>query len=60
VQAEQAAGLGEDHAATLRTRMGLVNVLAETGRAEMAEDICRRVEEAQTQSPELGAAHSGR
>ena len=31
--------------ATLRTRMGLVNVLAETGRGEMAEDICRGVEE---------------
>ena len=27
---------------------------------QMAEDICRRVEEAQTRSPELGAAHSGR
>ena len=52
--------MGDDHAATLRTRMGLVNVLAETDRGEMAEDICRRVEEAQTQSPELGAAHSGR
>ena len=30
--------------ATLRTRMGLVNVLAETGRPEMVEEICRRVE----------------
>ena len=37
--------MGEDHETTLRTRMGLVNVLAETGRGEMAEDICRRVEE---------------
>ena len=44
VRRSQAAALGEDHEATLRTRMGLVNVLAETGRAEMAEDICRRVE----------------
>ena len=41
----KAAALGEDHEATLRTRMGLVNVLAETGRGEMAEDICRRVQE---------------
>ena len=41
----QAAVLGEEHEATLRTRMGLVNVLAETDRGEMAEDICRRVEE---------------
>ena len=41
----KAAALGEDHEATLRTRMGLVNVLAETGRGDMAEDICRRVQE---------------
>ena len=40
----KAAALGEDHEATLRTRMGLVNVLAETGRPEMVEEICRRVE----------------
>ena len=33
VRRSQAAALGEDHEATLRTRMGLVNVLAETGRA---------------------------
>ena len=45
VRRSQAAALGEDHEATLRTRMGLVNVLAETGRGEMAEDICRGVEE---------------